>query len=449
MKKSKNLWLLFVSAGVLITAIVIVTAVIVSGRMKTDKYYRQITLAEQYMAEKNYDKVIEAYEAAIEFKPDEVSAYEALADVYMEKGDFKSAAYIAQLGFDRTQSRILVYLIQDIQNARISYIKAEKEITEPDDLQMYNDASDEMTVVRYDVISKVADYCFIEYEHDYGDAGIRKISKEEGYGAKFKGLAAEAYFKNSDETLEAIDEIRMKPQNKAKPYKLVLGSPTVLFVSYTGYVEKAHLDAMFDTKIIPAYDKESKKYYAVFNYGGCRFKLEVDGSGNMTGERPYIELGPLNLIKEDYEETQMQTETETEEANTFELGGTRYSYDVEEIYIYDTPLSDISPLSQCKNLKTLYLVDCGITDISPLAGCESLEKLCLDYNPFSDLTPLSGLKNLKYLQFHEAGVTDISPVMGLELEFFNPCSPGLDEAQVQAYKDAHPDCICYFDYIML
>lgn len=449
MKKSKNLWLLFVSAGVLITAIVIVTAVIVSGRIKTDKYYSQITLAKQYMAEKNYDKVIEAYEAAIELKPDDVSAYEALADVYMETGDFKSAAYIAQLGFDRTQSQILVYLIQDIQNARISYMKAEKETTEPEGLQMYDYASDEMTAVRYDVISKVADYCFIEYEHDYGDAGIRKISKEEGYGAKFKGLAAEAYFKNSDETPEAIDEIRMKPQNKAKPYKLVLGSPTVLFVSYTGYVEKVRLEAMFDTKIIPSYDKGSKKYYAVFNYGGCRFKFETDGSGNMTGDKPYIEMAPLNLIKENYEETQTQTETETEAENTFELGGVRYSYDAEEIYIYDTPLSDISPLSKCKNLKTLYLVNCGITDISPLSGCESLERLCLDYNPFSDLTPLSGLKNLKYLQFHEAGVSDISPVMGLNLEFFNPCSPGLDKAQVQAYKDAHPDCVCYFDYMIL
>lgn len=433
----------------MITAIVIVAAVIVSGRMKTDRYYSQMTLAKQYMAEKNYDKVIEAYETAIELKPDEISAYEALADVYMETGDFRSAAYIAQLGFDRTQSQILVYLIQDIQNARIAYRKAEEEANESESLPTYDDTSDEMTVVRYDIVSKAADYCYREYERDYGDARIRKISETEGYGAKFKGLAAEAYFRNSAAIQDVIDEIKMKPQNYAKPYKLVLNSPTVLFVSYTGYVAKPRLEAMFDTKIVPVYNKESKKYYAIFNYGGCKFKLEIDGEGNLTGDKPYIELNPLNPVKENYEETETQTETETEDENTFELGGTKYSYDVEEIYIYDMPLSDISTLSKCKNLKTLYLVDCGITDISPLAGCESLEKLCLDYNPFSDLNPLSELKNLKYLQFHESDVSDISPVMGLELEFFNPCSPGLDEVQVRAYKDAHPDCVCYFDYRIL
>lgn len=448
MIKSKKLAGLIFAALLLITAVVIAAAIFVSGRLKEDKYYSQITLAKEYMAEKDYDKVITAYKTAIELKPEEVEAYEALADVYMETGDFKSAAYIAQLGYGRTKSPLLEYLIEDIQKSRIEYRNNQAQNTDLP-LEFISDAAaSEMTALRFDMVERAADYCFREYKNTYGEAQVRKISDSEGFAARFKGLSADVYFKNSDETPEAVDEIKMAPQNWAKPYKIILDTPSVIFVSYSGYLEKAKLSSMFGTEIVPEYDEKAEKYYACFIYGGCSFTLETDKNGNMTGSRPEIIVSPTELIKEDYEE-ETETEEETKAPDTFELGGQTFAYDVEEIYIYDIALGDISVLANCKNLKTLYLVNCGITDLSPLAGCESLEKLCLDRNPFTDLSPLAGLTHLKYLQFHESGVTDISPIMGLELEFFNPCSPGISKEQVQAYKDKYPNCVCYYDYYIL
>ena len=188
-------------------------------------------------------------------------------------------------------------------------------------------------------------------------------------------------------------------------------------------------------------------YYLNFVYMDCRFKIETDSEGNMYTDNPVIELSPVDLSKTDWVE---ETETEEiEDENTFVLGDETYSYSETEIEITGVELDDISPLAECKELKRLYLIDCGITDISPLAGCESLVELCLDYNPFTDISPLAGLKNLRFLQFHESGVSDISSIYNLDLDFFNPCSPGLDRKQVEEFKRRHPDCVCYWDYYLI
>ena len=65
---------------------------------------------------------------------------------------------------------------------------------------------------------------------------------------------------------------------------------------------------------------------------------------------------------------------------------------LEMIIISGSPVKDLTPFAQCKNLKILEAAFCNyIEDISPLAQCESLEMVNISYTQVKDLSPLDGL----------------------------------------------------------
>ncbi len=77
-------------------------------------------------------------------------------------------------------------------------------------------------------------------------------------------------------------------------------------------------------------------------------------------------------------------------------------------------ISDISPLSELRQLKSLFLAENQITDLSPLAGHTQLLSLTLDGNEqLRDLAPLTKMENLRLLYLDRNHVTDLSPLAGL------------------------------------
>lgn len=110
---------------------------------------------------------------------------------------------------------------------------------------------------------------------------------------------------------------------------------------------------------------------------------------------------------------------------------------------WKSPLQDISPLSDLKELKILYIGNHGkLSDISPLAGLKledlliyhtnvsdlspvkgmPLEKIGFAYTPVSDLTPLAEIKTLRHLKFwNSKNVSDLTPLSGLQLTYLD-CS---------------------------
>lgn len=65
---------------------------------------------------------------------------------------------------------------------------------------------------------------------------------------------------------------------------------------------------------------------------------------------------------------------------------------LEYIILSGSPIKDLTPFENCKNLKFLEIACCGyINDLSPLANCTSLELLNVAETKVSDLTPLDGL----------------------------------------------------------
>ncbi len=65
---------------------------------------------------------------------------------------------------------------------------------------------------------------------------------------------------------------------------------------------------------------------------------------------------------------------------------------LEYVIISGSPIKDLTPFQNCKNLKVLEAAFCEyITDATPLAQCTSLERLNISYTKIKDLSPLDNL----------------------------------------------------------
>jgi internalin A len=78
------------------------------------------------------------------------------------------------------------------------------------------------------------------------------------------------------------------------------------------------------------------------------------------------------------------------------------------------PVSDLTGLEQCKNLRFLYLQNSPVTDLSPLAKLSQLEAITIQGGKIHDLTPLGGLPKLEYLDLSHNEIADLKPLMNLK-----------------------------------
>lgn len=325
-------------------------------KKKEDRYYEQIQAAKRYLNEADYEKMISAYEMAIELKPEDPDAYIGLVEYYLEEGEYYEAKSIARTGLIKTN------------------------------------------------------------------------------------------FKNDASHSNMVDSYNKRPTKTAKPYKVEITKPSVLFVGYDGYITSERIGEMFNIEPGNALEQEGDSYFLVFDYLGCTVKIETDQKGNVCDKDALIELYPLNLDS-DWEEEEQEEEEEIDDG-TFVLAGETYTYDVESIYIYNATLNNIEPLYECKKLKSVMFINCTIADLSPLAGCTALQEFNLqDSTGNLDLSCLSGLSSLKYLGFHECrDIDDLSPIMNLDLYLLHPCGSEVPYEQVEEYMNRHPGCEVWFDY---
>ena len=254
-------------------------------KKKEDRYYEQIQAAKRYLNEADYEKMISAYEMAIELKPEDPDAYIGLVEYYLEEGEYYEAKSIARTGLIKTN------------------------------------------------------------------------------------------FKNDASHSNMVDSYNKRPTKTAKPYKVEITKPSVLFVGYDGYITSERIGEMFNIEPGNALEQEGDSYFLVFDYLGCTVKIETDQKGNVCDKDALIELYPLNLDS-DWEEEEQEEEEEIDDG-TFVLAGETYTYDVESIYIYNATLNNIEPLYECKKLKSVMFINCTIADLSPLAGCTALQEFNL------------------------------------------------------------------------
>ena len=97
-----------------------------------------------------------------------------------------------------------------------------------------------------------------------------------------------------------------------------------------------------------------------------------------------------------------------------DLTGIEYVINLEELWISENPISDLSPLAGLKNLIGLGAWDTpNISDLSPLVKLPKLKWVDFGRFPAPDFSPLADIKSLRRLTFHDGGIKDISQLAGL------------------------------------
>ena len=81
---------------------------------------------------------------------------------------------------------------------------------------------------------------------------------------------------------------------------------------------------------------------------------------------------------------------------------------LKNLYLYDSEIVDISPLSNCTLLQYLNLRNNQIVDISPLSNCTSLYNMNLQNNKIIDVSPLYNCALLRCLYIGNNQMVDIS-----------------------------------------
>jgi len=98
---------------------------------------------------------------------------------------------------------------------------------------------------------------------------------------------------------------------------------------------------------------------------------------------------------------------------TYDLTPVSGLVNLEELFVYETPVQDLQPLGSLVNLRLLQLNDMEVCDLRPLSNLSRLETLCLGETTVSDITPLSNLVSLHSLCLYNTVVSDVSPLSGL------------------------------------
>ena len=446
MKNNKFLLIVIALAAVLIGAICIVTVILVSDREQSDRYYEQMRSARQYWEEGDFASVVAAYEAAIEIRPEDPEAYVELAGLYAEHGMYAEAREVAEKGFSVTRDHRLEALLEEINQD--AFVRGPENTDEPEpSAEFVAEGEDsENLALQYASVRTLTDYCYAELVAAYGQPSVSFVSDEEGYQMRFNGINGYAYFRNTEEYPYLIDTSTRVPQDNARPYKYMILTPSWIFVGFNGYISNARLCSLFGGEAEIAYNEGQQTWQSAFTWDNCSVVLETDSEGNVYQSDACVEIYPQEQLKEDWEEP---TEEETEPApETFTLGSQTFTYDVTSISLYGEVISDLSPLEECKELRSLELMNCVLGgDIAPLAGCAALVNLNLRGSVgFSDISPLASLPNLLSVDLHSCtGVSDLSPIMEKELRLLHTCHTGVTYEQTMEYKQRYPACEVWYD----
>lgn len=101
-KKKKIMWISI--AGILIILIGVGGFLAVNRKLSQKEYTEKISLADKYFSEKDYDKAIIEYQAAIKADPTNEKAYLQLATIYVEMSDMNKAKHYLNMGIGRVSS---------------------------------------------------------------------------------------------------------------------------------------------------------------------------------------------------------------------------------------------------------------------------------------------------------------------------------------------------------
>ncbi len=113
-QKKKNR-LPIIIAAIAIVLVVIIIVSVVAGNSTQRRYDKQLSLAQHYLEELEYDQAIAAYKAAIEIDPSRPEAYLGLAEVYAALEKYGAAVAILERGAGQSKSDVITGKLEEMK----------------------------------------------------------------------------------------------------------------------------------------------------------------------------------------------------------------------------------------------------------------------------------------------------------------------------------------------
>ncbi len=101
-----------ITAGAMLVAVIVIIAVLMASGSDSRKYSKHMESAQRYMDELQYEQAIAEYKAAIEIEPNNVGAYRALAELYVQMRDYEAAITVLNQGIEQTGAEELYGCIE-------------------------------------------------------------------------------------------------------------------------------------------------------------------------------------------------------------------------------------------------------------------------------------------------------------------------------------------------
>lgn len=167
--------ILAVILAVILCQIAIIITLFVLLQSPTRRLKEQLELAEKYLLNLDYEQAIAAYQTVIEIDPNCEEAYLAMADIYVELGDYAAAMEVLEeaegaIGSKTIQDRIaeVQHLIEQDELERTEVVESQEDISQ--------EIGTDVSIEKEDHITIGLDYCYDLTRENYLSNG-----KSNGY----------------------------------------------------------------------------------------------------------------------------------------------------------------------------------------------------------------------------------------------------------------------------
>lgn len=237
--------ILAVLIGLLVLVIAVVAFVLVRGKMKEGHYTAAIEEAEKYLAERDYEQAIVAYENAIAIDPDNDEAYLALADIYVEQGDITKARSILRQGYRANGSQKLKRRMNILEKTDLTA----KTGGEKEEIDLATASQN----IAWDTsfLQKMINYTFDDYKNEFGRVVSAEVDDDGYLAVRHEKLDAVCYYKNTSDNKKIVDNSQKVPYATGMPAKIVLDDLGSLFRNFDGGASLNRMQMLFGERVTP------------------------------------------------------------------------------------------------------------------------------------------------------------------------------------------------------
>lgn len=396
------------------------------GSISTNaKVKAQIELGNKYIQEGNYKEAIIAFEKAIEIEPKNVDArlrlakaytevgritdairvlkevididkkreepYLELANIYIDENKLDEAIRILEIGYENTGNEEIKKMIEELK-AKPPPPKASIEGGKYESIQL---------------VELVAEGNNIYYTLDGSKPSMKSIKYSQSVTISngittLRAIAIDAKGKTSEEsrheyTVEMpIIAVSFEDREFEKMLRKIINRPS-------GEIYNTDL---IDIKEIIIFGKIAK------NPDHCEYTMGLEEVLYWDENESYEERGKIKSLND----LKWFKRLERLDMSYQEISDISMISDLKNLMLVDLSynnITDISPLKNMTNLKALHLAGVKLDDISWLSNFLKLTSLTLESNKIEDISPLAKLTNLTDLYLRGNKIKDISPLYKL------------------------------------